>query len=108
VALVVASSTAAYALYAISRSAVFASIKNRSYGFRSSHLPSHGYVDDDGEADEKALAKYTDRLPKFLAFLFIAIDLANSILGFFETTWPKLGLLNLLARVRCISLFTTS
>ncbi|KAI1818320.1 P-loop containing nucleoside triphosphate hydrolase protein [Poronia punctata] len=98
-ALVVAASTTAYILCTISPSAVLASITSRRYGFRYSHLPSRGYVDEDGEAGDEALAKFSDRLPKLLAFLFVAIDVAICTLGLLGNTQPKIEFLDLLARI---------
>ncbi|POS75874.1 hypothetical protein DHEL01_v205730 [Diaporthe helianthi] len=68
--------TAVRAVLAASGSLTFASLRARKYGFRYSHLPSpRGYEDEDGQADSETLAKYTDRIPKLMALLFIAVDL---------------------------------
>jgi hypothetical protein len=102
-ALVVAALTTTRSLITASTSVSFISLPACGFGFRYSHLPSpYGYADQDGEADDDTLAEHTDRLPKVLALLFIAIDLAIGALRLLGITAPGLALLDSVARVRRI------
>lgn len=102
-ALVAAVLTAIRSVYAASGSVTLASLRAGKYGFKYSHLPSPPiYEDEDGQADGQLVGKFTDRLPKTLALLFIIADLlvcAATVLGIGGLA---LGYLDLAARVRFV------
>lgn len=101
--LVCAGLTGVRACYAASASLSFQSLRVRSLGYRRSHLSqSQGYSDDDGEADADELAKFSDRLPKTMALLFIVMDLILVAIRMFPGDAVPLPLLEVVARVRCL------
>jgi hypothetical protein len=92
--------TAARAYYEASGSLSLQSLRARRFGYRYSHL-SHpeGYSDKDGDADSDTLARYSDRLPKTLAAVFVTVDFIFVTVRMVATTLPSLSLLEVVARV---------
>lgn len=100
VSVLAAGLTAVRAVLTASGSLTLSSLRARKYGFRYSHLPSpRGYEDEDGQADGETLAKFTDRMPKLLALLFVAIDLFICAVRLLGIARLALGFLDLIARI---------
>ncbi|QSZ36963.1 hypothetical protein DSL72_009055 [Monilinia vaccinii-corymbosi] len=92
--------TSLRAVYDASASFSLSGLRARRPGYRYSHLsPSHGYSDHDGDADPETLERFSDRLPKTLGLLFIAIDLVLVLTRILTIEVPTLPLPQVVSRI---------